>query len=270
MTRHQPLTVIVPTGNRIDVIENCLRSVRWADELLVVDSFSTDGSYELAKQYADRVLRHEYINSANQKNWAIPQATHDWVLIVDTDERVSPDLRGEIEAILSQSENDIQTGYRIPRLNYLWGNPVYHGGYYPDYQTRLFKRDCARYETRQVHAHILLNGSYGTLQSPIIHFAHRSINQALSNLLLQMTTWEAEHRIDQAHEADHIPTRHLLFNLVLRPIAAFWLRFVRQQAFRDGYRGLIVSLIWAMYVSITYMKVWEQELQLPAEWWHGE
>ncbi len=94
------LTVLVPAGDRADVIEGCLKSVRWADEVLVVDSYSTDGTLEIVRRYADRVIQHEYINSALQKNWAIPQAAHEWVLIVDTDERVTPALRAEIEAAL--------------------------------------------------------------------------------------------------------------------------------------------------------------------------
>jgi glycosyltransferase involved in cell wall biosynthesis len=259
------LTVIVPTGNRADVIEGCLQSVTWADELLVVDSFSSDGTLAIAEQYADRVLRREYVNSANQKNWVIPQATHEWILIVDTDERVTLELRREIESILAQSNIAGPVGYRIPRVNYLWGKPVYHGGYYPDYQVRFFKRDHGRYETRQVHAHVLLDGECGTLQSPLTHYAHRSLDQTLSNLLVRMTTWEAEHRIERARQAGRKPTRRLWLNLIFRPIAAFFLRYVRQQGFRDGYRGLILSLMWAMYVGITYMKVWEMELNLPDE-----
>src|SRR5215210_2149015 len=97
------LSIIVPTNNRIDVVEDCLKSVRWADEVIVVDSYSTDGTLDIARKYADRVLQHEYGFSALQKNWAIPQATHEWVLIVDTDERVTPELRDEIEAVLQSS-----------------------------------------------------------------------------------------------------------------------------------------------------------------------
>lgn len=264
------LTVIIPTGNRVDVIEDCLRSVTWADELLVVDSFSNDGTLTIAEKYADRVIRREYVNSANQKNWAIPQAAHEWVLIVDTDERVTPALRQEIEAILANPGTVMPVGYRIPRVNYLWGKPVYHGGYYPDYQVRLFKRDQGRYQPRQVHAHVLLDGECGTLQSPLTHYAHRSLDQTLSNLLIRMTTWEAEYRVEAARQAGRKLTQNLWLNLTFRPIAAFFLRYVRQQGFRDGYRGLILSLIWAMYVGITYMKIWEMELKLPAEWWHEE
>ena len=104
---------------------------------LVINSFSSDGTLEIAQNYADRILQHEYNYSALQKNWAIPQAKNEWVLIVDTDERVSDQLQDEIQNILNS--NLSYCGYKIPRINYLLGKPILHGGYYPDYQLRLFK-----------------------------------------------------------------------------------------------------------------------------------
>lgn len=256
-----PLTVIVPTGNREDVIEDCLRSVRWADEVIVVDSLSTDRTLEIASHYADRMLKHEYGFSALQKNWAIPQAKHEWVLIIDTDERVTSELRIEIETALSS--NSPHVGFRIPRANIVLGRELSGAGYTPDYQVRLFRRDAGRYDLRRVHAHMMLSGSCGTLYNPIIHFSGRSLDQMISNLLLLMTTWEAEQRVSTGE-------RWLWINLLLRPIAAFWLRYVRQGGWRDGYHGLVVSLIWAIYVAITYMKIWEQKLELSERWWNDD
>lgn len=270
MSQQSSVTAIVPTGNRVDVIEDCLRSLDWVDELLVVDSFSSDGTLAIAEQYADRILRREYVNSANQKNWAIPQATHDWVLIVDTDERVTSALRTEIESILVSWQPGMPVGYQIPRLNILWDKPIKHTGYYPDYQVRLFRRDQAKYESRQVHAHILLDGIRGTLEQPLIHYAHRSLDQTLNNLLIRMTTWEAQAREAVIPSAGKIRIHRLWPNLLLRPPAAFWMRYVHQQGFRDGTRGLILSIIWAMYVAITYMKLWETSLELRKDWWQGD
>ncbi len=265
-TRINQLTAIVPTGNRVDVIEDCLRSLTWVDELLVVDSFSEDGTLAIAERYADRILQRAYVNSAEQKNWAIPQATHDWVLIVDTDERVSPSLRAEIETVLS-APLPTHVGYKIPRRNFLLNREVRHTGYYPDYQIRLFRRDDARYASRQVHAHVQLNGSCGTLSAALIHYAHRSIDQTVRNLLLRMTTWEAEHRIE--HAAGALP-RFLPLQLLFRPIAAFFLRYVGQKGYRDGMAGLVLSVLWAIYVALTYIKIWEHSLNLPTAWWSDE
>lgn len=268
ITSRSLLTVIVPTGNRVDTIEDCLKSVRWADELIVVDSFSNDGTLEIAQKYADRVLRHEYGYSALQKNWAIPQASHEWVLIVDTDERVPPNLRDEILTLLSGPITC--KGYKIPRVNYFLGKAVHNAGYYPDYQLRLFMRDHACYDLRRVHAHIKLNGSWAVLQSPLIHYAHRSLDQTLQNLLIQMTTWEAQQRENQSKNYSKELNRHLWFDLLFRPLAAFMLRYIRQGGWRDGYHGLMVSLIWATYVQITYMKIWEKKLNLPEHWWNKD
>jgi hypothetical protein len=263
--QRSPLTVIVPTGSRADVIEDCLRSVRWADEVIVVDSFSSDGTLDIARKYADRVLQHEYGFSALQKNWAIPQARHEWVLIVDTDERVTPELRAEIEALLAGSTP--HAGYRLPRANIVLGRELRGAGYAPDYQIRLFRRDAARYDMRRVHAHIALDGSCGTLRSPLLHYSSRSLDQTIRNLLVQMTTWEAEQRIAGARAAGKRPARHLWANLLLRPIAAFGLRYFRQGGWRDGAHGLVVSMLWAIYVALTYMKIWEDDLELPERWW---
>jgi glycosyltransferase involved in cell wall biosynthesis len=264
-SRRIPLSVIVPTGNRIDVVEDCLQSVRWVDELIVVDSFSTDGTLDVAKKYADRVLQHEYVNSALQKNWAIPQATHAWVMIVDTDERVSPQLRNEIKEKLRDPLPYV--GYRIPRVNLVFGKPIRGARYYPDYQIRLFLRDAGRYELRRVHAHVLLDGPCGTLKSPLIHYTHRFLNQTICDLLVLMTTWEAEQREHNALSAGRQPTKNLFLNLLFRPVGAFGLRYFREGGWRDGYRGLIVSLVWAVYIAITYMKIWERSLNLPEQWW---
>jgi hypothetical protein len=200
-----------------------------------------------------------------QKNWAIPQAAHEWVLIVDTDERVPNCLREEIEMILDGPS--MHAGYRIPRANIVLGNEIRHADYYPDYQVRLFRRDAGHYNLRRVHAHVVLNGSCGTLKSPLIHYSSRSLDQTLRNLLLMMTTWEAEQRLQIARDTGRNPNRRLWFNLIFRPLAAFALRYFRQGGWRDGYHGLVVSVIWAIYVALTYLKIWESGLQLPEQWW---
>lgn len=262
----QALSVIVPCGNSVEVLEDCLRSVQWADELLVVDSFSRDGSYEIAQRYADRVLRHEYINSAAQKNWIIPQARHPWILLVDTDERITSALRDEVVDVLSAETP--YAGYRIPRRNYVLGKPLTKAAYWPDFQVRLFRRDQARYESRKVHAHVLLDGPVGVLQSPLVHYAHRTLDQTLSNLLIRMTTWEADQRgVEMKATRRFLP---LWFQLVSRPIAAFVVRYLIQGGWQAGYRGLIVSMIWSMYVAITYMKIYENSLELSGNWWHDD
>jgi glycosyltransferase involved in cell wall biosynthesis len=233
--------------------------------VLVVDSFSTDGTLEIALRYADRILQHEYGFSASQKNWAIPQAQHPWVLIVDTDERVTQDLRQEIETVLVNPAPNL--GFKIPRTNFFLNKELSWGGYTPDYQLRLFHRDHGRYDMRRVHSHVILDGPYGFLKTPLMHYTHQSLNQMLSNLLITMTTWEAQERELQSVRQGKTPTRWMKLNLIFRPLAAFTLRYFKQGGWRDGIHGLVTSLVWAMYVQITYMKIWENSLKLPDRWW---
>ncbi|MES4787383.1 MAG: glycosyltransferase family 2 protein, partial [Nitrospiraceae bacterium] len=244
----EPLSVLVPCGNSQDVIEDCLRSVSWADELVVVDSFSTDNTLAIAEKYATRIIQREYINSATQKNWAIPQVSHDWILIVDTDERVSAELRNEIEKVLENPED--YAGFKIPRLNHGWGHPLWHGGHYPDFQLRLFRKDAGRYQPRHVHAHVLLEGSCGILTQPLIHFGQRSMDQVIHHLLEHFTTWEAKDRRERGIRFSARAT-------ITRPIAAFFYRYLVLRGFLDGVPGLLMSGFIAAYVFLTYAKIWE-------------
>ncbi len=249
MTR-QPLSVLIPCGDSADVIQDCLESVKWADEIVVVDSYSRDGTLEIARRYAARILQHEYYDSATQKNWAIPQVQHEWLLIVDSDERVTDALRQEIEMQLANPED--YAGFQIPRLNHAWGTPLRHGGNYPDYQLRLFKRDCGRYQPKRVHAHVILEGRCGVLRQPLMHYGQRSMSQVTRHLLGEFTTWEAEERWRQG-------VRFSRRSLLLRPLGAFCYRAFYLRGFRDGVPGLIMAGVWASYIFITYAKMWEME-----------
>ncbi|HZT96639.1 MAG TPA: glycosyltransferase family 2 protein [Chloroflexota bacterium] len=241
-----PISTVIPTFNNIDRIGTLLRELRWADELLVCDSGSTDGTIEVAGLVADRVLVHEYECSARQKNWAIPQARYDWVLIVDTDERVPVELRREIEAALENAR--ATAGFRIPRRNIVCGRPLEHGLEWPDYQTRLFRKDLGRYEDRWVHAHVILEGPCGTLTSPLLHYPHATLDSIRRNFLDRYTDWEA---LERHKSGMHFGWR----NLLLRPAGAFLHRYYCRQGFRDGRQGAFMAAIWAIYVFVTQLKM---------------
>ncbi|MDQ2744525.1 MAG: glycosyltransferase family 2 protein [Chloroflexota bacterium] len=245
MTREK-LSVLIPCCNNEDIIEDCLESVRWADEVVVCDSFSTDGTVEIAGRYQARVIQHLYQNSASQKNWAIPQVRHPWLLIVDTDERVTPELRTEIEGVLADSGS--AAGYRIPRATYLFGRRLRHGNAWPDYQLRLFRRDLGRYNPREVHAHVILDGSEGTLSQPFQHFPHRSLGGLRRVILQRYTTWEAMEKQKQG-------MRFRWRYLVIRPAGCFVYRYILRRGFRDGWQGLVMAVVWTCYVFITYLKL---------------
>lgn len=241
--RREPLTIIVPCFNNESHIEACLRSVAWAEEVILVDSFSTDRTREIGARYATRILTHVYENSASQKNWAIPQAANGWVMIVDTDEIVTEELRREVEDALAHPGGF--GGFRIPRRNIVFGRWVRHGRYWPDHALRLFRKDAARYENRRVHADVIVDGPVGTITAPYLHYPHRSWRSIRQTLLGRYSRWEALQKQDEG-------VRFSWTKLIVRPAGAFVDRNFVHGGVRDGWRGWLLSAVWAVYVAKTY------------------
>ena len=245
------LTAIVPTFNEEAMIAECLDSVRWVDEVLVVDSFSDDKTQEIARRLGARVLQHEYLNSAAQKNWAIPQASHPWVLLVDADERVTPELREEIRAILETEPG--HDGYWILRSNHFLGRKMNHCGWETDKVIRLFRRDVARYEEKEVHAEIALPGPLPLLRHPLLHYSFRSFSQYWRKMQLY-SDWGASQMWKEGKRAGWV-------SIGLRPVQRFLKMYVARQGFRDGLHGLVLSMLGAFTVFLKYAKLWEIELR---------
>src|SRR6266496_2376408 len=175
------LSVLLPTFNNAAIVRAALESVRWVDEILVVDSFSTDDTLDICREYGARIAQHEYVQSAKQKNWAIPQCAHEWVLQIDSDEVLEPGLREEIQKVLENPPAGVD-GFRINFKHHVLGEWVRVAGLYPEYHLRLFKRDAGRFEDKEVHAHVLVPGEVGTLQGHILHFGMTSLSKQLSNI----------------------------------------------------------------------------------------
>ncbi len=250
MTDAPEITAIVTTFNSADVITDCLKSLDWAAERIVVDSGSTDQTRQLCASLGATVLEHPYINPVAQKQWAIPQARNEWILWIDSDERISPALHQEIIESVASTKN---VGFKIPRLNIVFGKPVRHAGYYPDLQTRLFRRDAWYFDADvQIHERIQLRGSCGELTQPIQHLAHRTVDQTTATLLIRWTTFEAQQRYQRG-------VRFSVRQMLARTVAAFLYRYFRLAGFRDGVRGVFVSGYWSAYLFIVYMKLWEIE-----------
>lgn len=244
------LTVLLPTFNNQDLIHDCLESIKWADEILVVDSFSTDRTLDICREYGARIIQHEYIQSAKQKNWAIPQCAHEWVLQIDTDERLEPGLREEITCILAKPPPNCNV-FRIPRKNHILNVWVKAGGIYPDYQTRFFRRDVGRFEDKEVHAHIQVPGTIETFQHHILHYGMPTISKQLRNI--------DRYSRYQADEWKKRGKRFHWYHLVLRPFAIFFHSYVWQRGFTAGYRGLLIAAITMTFDFFTHAKLWEIE-----------
>lgn len=242
-----PLTVIVPCFNNEAILRDCLESVRpFADEIFVVDSGSTDRTRDIAAEYTDRIVIHEYVNSATQKNWAIPQAKNNWVMIIDTDERATPELQAEISELFQNTPaND---GYYIHRQNHFFGHPIHHCGWERDDCLRIFQR-CHRYEDKHVHADVIIpSGRIGHLRAKLNHFTITSFDQYMEKFD-RMTTWAAEDRMNRGSSAGFI-------NLFLRPAFRFFKMYLLRRGFLDGIPGLILCMLASFSVFLKYAKLW--------------
>jgi glycosyltransferase involved in cell wall biosynthesis len=245
----EPISVLVPTFNEEANIGDCLAGLTWADELVVVDSFSTDRTVEISRQHATRVLEHEYVDSATQKNWALPQLIHEWVLIVDADERVTPELRDEIVAVLADPNR--LDGYLIYRLNHFMGRKVRYCGWQNDCCLRLFRKSLGRYQDREVHADIELNGRAGHLRNKLLHYTFTSFDQYMK----KFDTYTIRAAGDREEKTPRVRWHHL----TLRPAFRFFKRYVLNLGFLDGLTGLMICGLGAFSVFMKYARLWERQ-----------
>ena len=250
----EKISVIIPTFNEEENIQECLESVAWADEILVVDSFSKDATLEIAGRYTDRIIQREYGNSASQKNWAIPQAKHRWVMVVDADERVTPELREEIRALLAAGPDC--SGYVIRRVNHFLGRRIRHGGWARDRVLRFWDRTKGKYQEKEVHADVEVSGRVGELRHPLLHITFRSWDSYLHKID-RYTSWGADEYLRKGKRAT-------LLDLVLRPPARFLKRYILQLGFLDGIPGLMITGIDTWVVFVKYARLWERTHHTPA------
>lgn len=244
------LTAIVPTFNEADNIEECLAGLAWADEILVVDSFSEDGTPDLARAAGARVLQRAYKNSADQKNWAIPQAEHPWVFLLDADERCTPELASEVLAVLASGPE--KDGYWIWRRNFFLGKEIRHGGWDNDKVIRLFRRDL-RYQELAVHADIDVPfARVGRLKQRMLHYSFDSLEQYYEKRL-RYADW-ASHQLDKEGRRGHAGF------MVLRSSLQFLKMYVLRGGFRDGMHGFVLAFLHAFYVAAKYVRLWERQL----------
>lgn len=243
----EKLTAIIPTGNEAHNIDEVLQSVSFADEIIVVDSYSTDKTIELAQKYNPRILQREFDYSASQKNWTIPQATHEWILLVDADERVTTELEEEIKQILKNPPKDI-VGFWIYRNNHFMGKRVHYSGWRNDKVIRLFKKSCCRYEDKHVHEEIIADGKIGKLKNKLYHNTYISLDKYIEKKN-RYATWQA---IDYDKKTGAITPYHL----VIKPFYGFFKHYFLQSGFRDGMVGFTISYIQSYAILMRYVKLW--------------
>ena len=241
------VTATLITRNESANIEAALASVRWADEIVVVDAESTDDTVSLARQYTDRVEIRPWPGYSAQKNHAASLASNDWILSLDADERVTPALAEEIRSLLASEP--AKRGYRIPRISHYLGRWIRGTDWYPDYQLRLYDRRAATWNGRRVHESVTLNGEPGQLRHDLQHFPYRDISDHLATID-RYTTLAA----DEMRAEGRVPS---IAGVALHPPFAFLRNYVLRGGFKNGSAGLIVSALNSYYVFLKLAKARE-------------
>jgi glycosyltransferase involved in cell wall biosynthesis len=243
----EKITAIIPSFNEEENIAGAIESCLFADEIIVVDSFSTDKTAEIVKRYPKvKFLEHEYEHSAAQKNWTIPQASNDWIFLLDADERTNEKLISEIKNTI---ENPKHVAYWIGRdnyfmdkkLNYVWGG---------DAVIRLFRKSKCKYQNKHVHAEIETDGTIGRLNGRLKHDTYfgKGLNAHLRKGE-RYTTWAA---LDRVNKIKKVTSYHL----IIKPLFAFFKRYILERGILDGKPGLIISSLGAWNVFIRNVKIW--------------
>ena len=240
------VTATIITRNESAHIDACLDSVAWADERLVVDCGSTDDTVARARARGARVLVRDWPGYSAQKNFAASEAANDWILSVDADERVTPELAAEIRERLDASP--AAAGYRISRVTFHLGRWIRTTDWYPDYQLRLYDRRRAAWQPRLVHESVRADGPVRDLRHELQHYAYRDLSDHLMTMR-RYTTLAAEQMFQDGKRAG-------VFDLLIHPPAAFARNFVLRRGFADGTLGFVISVMNAQYVFLKFAKLW--------------
>ncbi|MDX1779047.1 MAG: glycosyltransferase family 2 protein [Thermodesulfobacteriota bacterium] len=246
------ISACIITYNEEQNIRECLESLKWVDEIIVVDSMSTDSTISICREYTDSVIQKTWEGHVKQKNFSINQARNDLVLCLDADERVTPELRKEIEKCLSEDSGEVD-GYYCSRHSYYLGRWINHGGWYPDYKLRLFKKSRGKWGGKDPHDKVILEGTTKYLQSELHHFVYRNLSHQLQTVD-NFSTITAQ---ELNNEGEHFTVLKLLSRPTLKFLGTYFLK----RGFLDGMPGLIISVVSSFYVFLRYAKLWEKQRQ---------
>lgn len=249
------LSVVLITRNEAPRIRRCLESVRWADELIVVDQWSTDGTADICREYGATIIQRDMrAGFGEQKQFAIGQASCPWILSLDADEVVTPELRSEIEAALRQPGPYV--GFTLPRLTRYLGRFIRHCGWYPMPVLRLFRRGRGRFTDSAVHEEVRVDGPVGQLRADLLHYSYDSLGDHLRKLDLY-TSYDAQML---ARRGIRLTPWKAPWFFIGKPLLVFFRKYLLQQGFREGRQGLILSGMAAFVTLVNYAKLWEMSL----------
>ena len=241
------LSVAVITLNEAPRLRRCLESTAWADELVVVDAESHDKTVQVAREFTDRVIVRPWAGFAAQKNFALEQCAGEWILSLDADEEAAPELRAEIMTTIAGAP--VHDGYALRRRNVFLDRWVRHGGLYPDWQVRLFRRGRGRFEERAVHESVSVKGSLGRLAGHLVHRSYEGVSDFVERAN-RYSSLAAEQMIREGR-------RVRAGELIGKPLSRFLSMYLLRRGFLDGRRGLLLAALYAYYVFMRSAKVWE-------------
>lgn len=246
------LSVVISAHNGEKTIEECLKSVaKVADEIVVLDNSSTDNTYFLVKKYTEKIYKQKNNPLAIDllKNLGFEKATGEWILCIDQDEYIEKDLGEEILKKIKENKNEAN-GFFIPRKNYIFNRWIEHAGWYPDYQLRLFRKGKGRYEEKHVHEQIKISGEAGKLANHIIHHNYNDITQFLEKTIVYARN-EARERLEKGYLFSYV-------DAIRFPLSEFLSRFFARKGYKDGFFGLMLSLLMAFYHFLIFAYIWEE------------
>ncbi len=244
----EKISVVLITFNNERTVRLALESVKdWADEIVVVDSFSTDSTPEIVKEYTANLEQRAWPGFRDQYNYCISKARNEWVVFIDADEAISDELAAEIQQRLS-ADGGRYDGYIAHRRNFYLGRWIMHGGWVPDHEIRLFKKSCGGFEG-DLHANVKVRGEVGEFRHIYEHYNYRDISEQIQTI----------DRYSKAAAADMLKAgkKFRMLDLLLRPPFRFIKEYLFKQGFRDGMAGLVIAFSTMYYVFIKYAKFWE-------------
>ncbi len=243
------LAVVIITRNDENNIGDCLRSVQWIDDKVVVDAESRDRTVEIASQFTKFLYVRAWPGFGLQKNFGIRQTTAEWILILNADERVTPLLATEIVERIESWISEGPVAYRIPRKKFFYGKWIQGGGIYPDYQIRLFRKGMAWYNEVPIHENLMVSGEIGSLREPLDHYTENAIVDHFKKFG-NYTTYAAVEKMKTIQKVQW-------YNVVINPMVVFLKTYLIKSGYKDGVRGLIIAVFASMYTFVKYAKLWD-------------
>lgn len=246
------ISVVISAYNEQNMIEDCLKSLKGlADEIIVVDNSSQDLTAQIAKKYSSKVytLPNDPVMLNKNKNFGFTKATEDWIISLDADERLTPELSEEIKKVIKNKE---VMAYNIPRKNIIFGKWIEHSIWWPDYNLRLFKKGYGKFPLKHVHEKLEVKGEVSKLENPMIHYNYQTISQFIRKMDNTYTESEVEHFIKSGKSINW-------YDAIRYPANDFLKTFFLEKGYKDGLHGLVLSILQSFYSFIVFAKIWERK-----------